>query len=242
MKQVPEYLIIGNGKMAFHICHYFRYLSIPFKQWSRTANSFSKLLLLLQEASHVLILIKDDAIETFITEYLIRYDQLKRIHFSGSLETKLAYSAHPLCPFGEAKAYALTEYQNIPFFIDANGPDFSALLPGLNNPSYKIEATEKSYYHAMCVIANNFTTLIAEKFFYEMKNRFCIDKTDLMPFLEKTFDNIKSYPNIRFTGPLVRGDTTTLTRDLAALENDPFYFIFKNFIETFKGDSNDQCT
>ena len=35
MRQVPRYLIIGNGRMAQYICHYFSALNLSFHQWSR---------------------------------------------------------------------------------------------------------------------------------------------------------------------------------------------------------------
>ena len=119
--------------------------------------------------------------------------------------------------------------------MDKETPPFSQLLPGLNNPCYQIDPSEKTYYHAMCVIANNFTTLLWEKFFREMSERFSMNKDHLIPFLEKTFDNLSRYPAMKLTGPLARGDTKSLERDLDSLTEDSFYSIFKSFMTTYEG-------
>ncbi len=242
MRQVPRYLIIGNGQMASHLCHYFRYLALPFMHWYRSAYSFLELHLFLKKASHVLILINDDAVDDFAAEHLAKYNYLECIHFSGVLASKFAYSAHPLCSFSGLEPYTLLDYQTIPFILDKESPQFATLLPGLQNPVYRIEPEQRQYYHAMCVIANNFTTILWDKFLKEMTNRFSINKNDLLPFLNKTFWNIKRYPQTKLTGPLARGDGVSLIKDLNALEQDDFHCIFNSFIEAYKEKDCDKCT
>ena len=83
------------------------------------------------------------------------------------------------------------------------------------------------------VLANNFTTLIWQKFFSEIKNKFQIEKHDALPFLKQTFINIEQDHLNALTGPLVRDDRQTINDDLHALQDDNFYNIFKTFIETF---------
>jgi 2-dehydropantoate 2-reductase len=233
VRQVPNYLIIGDGHMATHMCHYFRLASIPMKQWSRSKQTLSELYPLLKQATHLLLLINDGAIEPFIKEQLNEFMHLKIIHFSGALNTMHAYSAHPLCTFYSKQSYTLAEYQAIPFILDDHCVSFDNLMPSLKNPFHYINANDKSFYHAMCVLANNFTVLLWEKFFSEMRERFSIKETDLHPLLNKTLSNIANYPNIRKTGPLERNDKTTLNRNLNALENDSFQQIFNSFINTF---------
>src|SRR5579872_4812260 len=97
MRQVPRYLIIGNGKVASHLQYYFTLLQIPFYTWSRK-QSFSELYSLADKSSHILLLIKDDAIEKFIEQEL-RHVSATLIHFSGSLVSQYAYGAHPLMTF-----------------------------------------------------------------------------------------------------------------------------------------------
>ncbi len=233
MRQVPHYLIIGNGCMASHMRCYFKQQSLSFVQWYRSAHSIEQLQDLIDKASHVLLLISDSAIEPFVEKYLKQYNHIRCIHFSGNLNTQYAYSAHPLCTFIKNKLYSVEKYKSIPFVLNENSPCFQQLLPGLANPSYKIKAKDRPYYHAMCVLANNFSVILWQKFFKEMESRFLINTSDLMPFVEKTFGNIKSYPHIEHTGPLIRNDVATLQSDLSELEKDSFYTIFKAFIDTF---------
>ena len=63
-----------------------------------------------------------------------------------------------------------------------------------------------------------------------MTTRFQIRDKDLIPILQYTFHNIQKTKGKHVSGPLARGDSKTLTRDLHALEEDEFYSIFKDMI------------
>lgn len=241
MRRVPQYLIIGNGRMATHLCAYFDYLNISYRQWWRRDHCIPTLHQFAKHASHALILINDGAIDSIVEQHLQRHAQLICVHFSGSLHTTLAFSAHPLCTFQKGRTYTLQEYRDIPFTIDDDAPVFSELLPGLRNPYYRIKQVDKAYYHAMCMLANNFSTLLWEKFYIEMQQRFAIRNKHLLPMLEKTFSNISKFPDIEMTGPLTRGDVKSLERNLSALKGDPFHSIFKSFIDTFLEVADEHC-
>ena len=85
MRQVPHYLIIGDGRMAHHIKSYLDYLFLPYLAWSRKKNSIHVLEALLTETTHVLLLISDDAIDPFIEKNIPQTSQNTLIHFSGLL-------------------------------------------------------------------------------------------------------------------------------------------------------------
>src|SRR5581483_11839693 len=129
-KNKPQYLIIGNGRVARHFLYYFSRLNFNVSQWSRT-ESLNSLTIKIAEASHILFLINDSAIESFISKHVQNTHHL-RIHFSGSLITGQAYGVHPLMTFGE-QLYSLEEYKNINFVIDNHCPDFKLLFPDLAN-------------------------------------------------------------------------------------------------------------
>ena len=69
MGQVPpiSYLMIGNGRLAGHLSHYFSLEKIPHRRWHRRCGS--PLEEVLASATHVLVLISDDAIEPFIRRH-----------------------------------------------------------------------------------------------------------------------------------------------------------------------------
>ena len=102
MGQVPKYLIVGNGKMAKHFGHYLATLNLSFQTWNRQHYSVETLKHFADDATHILLLISDHAIEPFIKRH--PYIQNKTlVHCSGCLETPLAYSAHPLSTFGHQR-------------------------------------------------------------------------------------------------------------------------------------------
>lgn len=69
MQQVPRYVIVGNGNVAAHMCYYFECLKLDFRQWSRN-ESLDQLDKLLDNATHVLVLIKDSEIQNFVDRHL----------------------------------------------------------------------------------------------------------------------------------------------------------------------------
>lgn len=233
MRQVPTYLIIGDGRMAHHLCHYLNHLNVPYITWARSKNSTETLLHYLKQTTHVFILISDSAIDCFIENNIPSYHlQLTLIHFSGNIISKYAHSAHPLQTFTD-KLYLPEHYKKIPFIIESEGPEFSELLPCFENPHYKINRCDKMYYHALCVMANNFTTLLWQKFFTEMSERYKIHIDHMQPYLDQTFHNIKYDFQHALTGPISRQDKKTVSTDLQALDGDKFFAIFEAFIDTF---------
>lgn len=232
MRQVPHYLIIGNGRIAKHICFYFQTLNLSFRTWARSTSPVEILSLELLQATHVIFLIKDEAIDAFIKDHIVHHsNKAVLIHFSGSLISQYAYSAHPLHTFSY-DLYPAESYKKIPFIIESNGIEFTELLPGLNNPHYKIESAKKAYYHALCVMANNFTTLLWQKFFSSMSETFNIEREHLIPYLQQTFCNLENNIQNALTGPIARGDKNTLIKNLNALNGDNYFEIFRAFVIT----------
>lgn len=225
-----SYAIIGNGRLARHLCHYFSLLRLPYTQWYRQLP-LAQLQPIIDAASHIIVAISDCAIDSFIANMQLT-NQLV-IHCSGATSSKLAFAAHPLQTFSY-ELYELEKYQQIPFIVDAEGPEMQILLPGLPNPCYKLPQTQKNHYHALCVMANNFTTLLWQKVFSDFQHHFSINESALYPLLEQTVTNLKNDHLNALTGPLVRGDQLTLQHDLDALARDPYYELFKTFIDTYQ--------
>lgn len=217
--------------MARHFQHYFSLLDLAYCTWHRK-EPLSKLRALLPQASHVLLLISDRAIESFIEAHLTDHPAL-RIHFSGSLVSNEAYGAHPLMSFSE-KLYTLERYQMIPFVIDHPAPSFAHLLPGLPNPHWRLSLAFKAKYHALCVLSGNFTTLLWQKLFHDFENELQLPKESAHAYLQQCMQNLLDHPDQALTGPLVRQDTFTLENNLAALNNDPFQRIYRSFMTCYE--------
>ncbi|MBI5447278.1 MAG: DUF2520 domain-containing protein [Gammaproteobacteria bacterium] len=232
MRQVPYYLLIGNGRVARHIQHYFSALSLPFTSWQRT-HPLSELQEKAQQASHILLLINDDQIEPFIKQHLSGLSHPLLIHFSGSLHSPLAYGAHPLMTFNTA-LYTLAHYQAIPFIIDDNAPSMSALLPGLPNNSARLSIANKAKYHALCVLSGNLSCFLWQKLFNSLEHEFNIPASFAHAYLMQQTHNLLSDPQQAFTGPIKRNDQHTLKRNLDSLNGDPFQLIYQSFVDCYQ--------
>jgi len=238
MRQVPAYLLIGNGCVAKHFQHYFSLLELPFQTWCRQ-ESLDELSIKSVHATHILLLIKDDAINGFIQEHSQLFAQKILLHFSGSLNSAKAYGCHPLMTFG-SNLYDLSHYQSIPFVIDQHAPDFSTLLPGLSHPYVRLHESLKAKYHALCVLSGNFSCLLWQHFFKCLENELHIPSEIAFPYLQQQMKNILQSPETALTGPLVRNDRDTIVKNLAALEGDPFKQVYQSFVSSYHAINNDE--
>lgn len=231
MRQVPFYLIIGNGRVARHFSYYFSLLNVPVKTWCRQ-DPIENLQEVLNSATHILLLINDRAIDNFIDQHLSETSAIK-IHFSGSLVSEKAYGVHPLMSFGQ-DLYELKRYQEIPFVVDHDAPDFSLLLPGLSNFHARLDKSQKAKYHALCVLSSNFNCLLWQKLMHSLEQEFNLPREFAKPLLNQCTTNLLLDSERALTGPLARNDLETIAANLAALENDPFQNVYKSFVSAYQ--------
>lgn len=227
---MTSYLIIGGGRLAKHIAYYLGLLDIPFEIWSRK-KSVSELAALAESAERILILISDGEIARFVQEHPFLLEK-KLIHCSGVLTFPFAESAHPLNTFGP-DLYDKETYTQTPFIIEKGRSDFVELLPGLPNPHFVVSPEKKALYHSLCVMSGNFTTLLWQNVFEIFEAELKLPKETLFPFLKTTLKNLKKSAPNALTGPLARGDTQTIIRNLDALHGRPeqtLYYAFLNYV------------
>ena len=227
MRQIPTYGIIGSGRLKSHLSHYFSLSNIPFNTWSRKENSLQELRIFMNKSDVIILLIKDDAIETFIDQNPIIKNKIL-VHFSGSLTTQKAVGIHPLMSFS-TKLFDLETYQKI-VFITKESVDFKQIFPSLKNQSYSIKKADKAYYHALCVMSGNFTSILWAKLFSELEHRLDIPKEAAYPYLNSIYINLINDYKSALTGPIIRKDTITINRNLEALINDSFLPIYESFL------------
>jgi 2-dehydropantoate 2-reductase len=236
LRQVPaknkqySYLIVGNGRLSKHFQNYFSLKNISYKVWTRSSEeSFQSLG---QLAKSVLVLIKDDEIHNFIDNNHKKLSNDKTwIHCSGMLSINLAESAHPLMAFTDG-FYNLETYESIPFITEKGRKSFSELFPQLKNPSYQIESSEKTLYHAFCVLSGNFTTMIWQFFFDYLKSK-NIPESAAYLYLTTITDNLKNN-TAPLTGPIQRNDKNTIQKHLESLNDHPFKNIYISFLEAYE--------
>lgn len=232
MRQAPNYLIIGDGCLAHHLAVYFKQLGIQYTQWSRKSSPFD-LAKHLAGFSHAVLAISDSSIQDFLKVYDWQQHPVLVMHCSASADIEGAHFAHPLMAFARGEAYTMATYQSIPFIISEDGPDFSTLMPGLPNPSIRIQAKQRKLYHALCVLGGNCTTLLWQKFFNEMQTQFGIDKKHLLPYFNQIHHNL-IHAKDPLTGPLARKDHDTLQSHITSLSSDPFARVYESFWHAYE--------
>lgn len=232
MGQVPRRPlgIVGDGKLARHFKEYFRLLGIPVSQWSRRIEKETGLRVeqALEDCSVILLLIKDSAIEAFWKEHPFLH--AVAVHCSGALALEGVPGFHPLMTFGE-ELYDRATYEAIPFVGETCAPSFREIFPQLNNPSFAIPRDQKAYYHALCVLAGNFTVLLWQKFFAEMEGRYGIPHDSGALYLQQITHNLSQSPKEALTGPIPRKDLPTLEKNLRALKGDSYEEVYRAFVK-----------
>ena len=240
---MTHYAILGGGRLALHMSRYLELLEIPHSRWARdrhstfnshtAADAAERLAATLEPASHALLLVSDGAIAGLLRRYPALRDKTL-VHCSGSLSFPGIAGAHPLMTFSH-ELYTLTEYSQVSFMVD-NGHNFGELLPGLPNPHFSIAIEDKPRYHALCVMAGNFTQIlwraVSERF-----GAMGLPAQSLGPYLGQVTSNFLSHPNSALTGPLSRGDHGTVQRNLTALEGDALQAVYEGFVELYQAEN-----
>jgi len=235
MRQVPNYLIIGRGRLATHFGYYFNLLGQPYSVWHR-GHAKEQLQSILPQSSHVLILINDDAIEPFIHDHLQHASHAYLIHCSGHLTSSQAIGAHPLMTFSKS-LYSLATYQAVPFIVDEDAPSFKALFPALNNPTVRINKQVKQKYHAICALSGGLTSYLWQQLFDRFETEFALPKEMAFPYLKQQVLNVLQDANQALTGPIVRGDQQTIQSHLHVLQQDALLPVYQAFIASFQSRS-----
>jgi len=227
---IPPYGIAGRGKTARHMARYLRLSRIPFVSWSRGDSAPPEQAF--KTCKIVLLLISDGAIENFMADNPSLHKKTL-IHFSGSHVSEKAAGLHPLVAFGN-RPFSLSEYRKIPFITEKGRASFGKIFPALKNPSYEINPALKPYYHALCVMAGNFSTALWQKLFSGLESDLGLPAKAAKPYLRAVLKNLEHNHELALTGPFARGDSQTIAHNLHALTGDPYLPIYKAFKKTLQ--------
>ena len=220
------YLIIGDGKLANHLKHYFELSKINYDSWNRSSDNTNSLQHKIKDNDFALLCVSDTAITDFVEKYKT---QCQLIHFSGCLEVDGATGFHPLMTFSDQQ-YTLGTYKKIAFVGTVEKSDFQTALPFLENPYFSISKKDKKHYHALCTLAAGGTTLLWDLFKSELQ-KMSIPSNAWSPFIEQNMTNIIGNSEGRFTGPWYRDDIDTTEKHLANFYQTPLEDIYRDFYE-----------
>ncbi len=213
--------------MATHVARYFDLLSLPYREWSRSQGGTA--VEALEKCDPVLLLVSDGAIDEVAAGFAPGEGRTL-VHFSGAVRTDAATGMHPLCTFGPAP-YDLTTYRGIPFVCEAGGPRFPDVFPELPNPHYTIPPEGKPLYHALAVLAGNFTTVLWTRLFDGFEHELGLPREAALPYLARVAANLADPSQASPTGPVARGERATVRANLTALAGDPFEGVYRAFVE-----------
>lgn len=228
---LTSYALLGSGRLATHLAFYLKSLGLPFKSWSRRSGTVAELQELAASSSHVLFAVSDRAIEELSAPFISSGRTL--VHFSGAVTVEGVYSAHPLMTFGSSLEDA-DWYPLIPFVVSP-GVKFESLLPGLPNHAFSLEDAKRPLYHALCSLAGNSAFLLWQQIGAEFERSLDLPSSLLQPFLHQTVANALQNRPQAFTGPVARGDWSTVEKHLKALAATPaLLHAYQNFLKLAK--------
>ena len=225
-------LIIGSGRLAKHLHHWQNLLKLPYPvtTWSRK-DSVDMLKFQLQTHRLVWLAISDSSLTAFYNEHLA--DSTARVvHFSGTFHDDRMLSAHPLMSFSH-DLYDFQDYQKI-YFSLTGAASLADVLPGFENAWGVLPAEQKPLYHALCVLSGNVPQMLWSE---TLKNfrQLGIPDSAIDTYIQRTTQNFIELKEKSVTGPIKRGDTSTIEKNQLALR--PFNFlqkIYSQFAEEFK--------
>lgn len=235
MRQVPVGstfdLIIGRGRIATHLSHFLRLSEHPYpiKQWHRDQKK-EDLSDLIASARSVFLCINDDALSEFL---LFQPEKSKFVHFSGSQSFSDVLGAHPLMTFS-TELYTKDIYEQIPFVMDQGVENFKNFFPTLKNKIYSINPEQKYFYHALCVLSGNFTTVLWSALAKEMHDRLHLPEDILNTYLAATAQNTLKNKVSALTGPLARGDQKVIEAHLSVLAGTQWQGLYQNLLQTYE--------
>ncbi len=142
----------------------------------------------------------------------------------------LTASIHPIQSFAQ-KRTPPEKFENIYFGVEGESDALELsqkIIRKLGSRSFIIEAENKALYHTACSIASNFLVVLLDMA-SSLLNQAGLQEDQafqvLHPLVKGTLHNVKKF-NIQasLTGPVIRGDKTSVEKHLEALKKFPTFY------------------
>lgn len=194
---------------------------------------------IVKQANFILIAVSDDAIQTVcdeLSDASAFTEGAVVAHCSGALDSDILASAektancaiasmHPLQSFPDVES-TLASIQNTYCYYEGNPAALDTIKSFANDISLQpvlINKQAKALYHLVGVAACNYLSSLMDTAL-EIGEMADIDRNtmwqSLFPLVSATLDNIDKHgPAAALTGPIERGDITTIKRHVDALLN-----------------------
>ena len=227
-----ETLIVGRGRVATQLIHFFESRNLPFSNWCRSSENFQgqnheELLSLFSKATRVLLPVSDKSISEFIDQHEAQLAGKLLVHFSAAHKDQRALGFHPL---GSFTLDQKVDFSKVYFQGIHHESLFREALPMFSNPYTQLSESDMQLYHALCVYGGNFSAILWKNFFEKMQYM-GVPREALNSYVQNITNNVLANPEKAVTGPLVRGDQATIEKNLKALEHEPkLHAIYESFV------------
>lgn len=229
-----RYAIVGDGRLARHLTHYFRRAGLEVATWSRRDQQATgrRLSDAVADAAVVLLLINDDAIVPFVEAHP-ELGGRTLVHCAGALVAPGLVGLHPLMTFGP-ELLPLAAYQAVPFVGDRGRPGLRDLFPTLPNPSYAVDPAHRALYHALVTLAGNLTPVLWERLVIAVTEELGLPREVIGPYFDAVVARCRGPLPFAATGPITRGDRATIRAHRAALEGHPLAPVYEGFVRALR--------
>jgi len=251
MRQEPEYLIIGSGRLARHLAFYLS--KNQSKLWFFSRSPLEGLEHLGTRVGTIsdapdrairLLLLKDDVLVSFCSEHVKELNRGEIVQCSGSLSIQefpiRVHSYHPLFTF-PLDLYPIEKYPTIPFVGEKGSLSFQALFPHLKNPVFELRSEHKIKYHALTSSICNFLSVIIQQFSQEREEMDLeIPTAHFQNIASQALQNAFSSPKTCLTGPIARQDSNLVQKHLGALEGSGLNEIYQGILRSLRPTLNEE--
>jgi predicted short-subunit dehydrogenase-like oxidoreductase (DUF2520 family) len=247
--ETPEIVIIGAGRLAFHLGVAFAGHGLPVVQvYNRTAEKGRRLAAkigsaftdhmdeITPDAGLYILAVSDSIIEEVASRLRLK-DKLV-VHTSGTVHmdilSRVSANIGVFYPVQTFTQNRRVDFRNVPLCVEANSEkstdELTRLAGILSQNVYQLDSDKRKILHLGAVFACNFTNFIyavAEEILLENDMPFDL----LKPLILQTARNV-SYGDLILnqTGPAVRGDDKVLDKHREMLANHPDYLEIYNLI------------
>lgn len=176
-----------------------------------------------------IVALKDAALQNLIPSIIKGKEEALFVHTAGSMPMDVwkgfvkRYGVfYPMQTFSKHRE---VDFSDIPFFIEASGPDelhaLKMLAAALSRKVYEATSEQRKYLHLSAVFACNFANHM-----YALSAHL-LEKHDIpfevmLPLIDETARKVHELaPQEAQTGPAIRYDRNVIDKHLALLEDEP---------------------
>lgn len=220
---MASYVIFGAGRVGRSMAGYLEHLGHAVSLVTRFEAEQNRQACekRIESADVVAAAIPDSKLEGWRDAWRAVIADKTAIHFSGAINLDGVYGFHPLYSFPPLPLPPET-MNEIAFACPERGPAFANVFPGASNPHFEIAAENRARYHALAVLSGNFASFLWNETAKEFASLGDIPpETILKTYFSGLVDRFAESPEASMTGPVLRKDSVTVDKNLAALAGNP---------------------